>query len=387
MPTPTRASSIALLLLALPTASLVVAPPPSLSRPAARIVGAAPRSTLGCTGAITLAAGVDIVGAFAGTSVSETVDVGVRCDGADVVRVRHLEGSGIGSCRRPVPANLDRPWQPLVGSAFTVTLYIPGNFVDQTVWAQFQTASGTISPVFCDDIVSEGMPPQPTWDPRTPTADGRTTPVWIPTRDPRTPTETATVTDAPIPTGTPSPTRTYGPSPTPSPGPTSTPRTAAVHGRILLAGGAATISGALGSAIDVPLTLDLTGEGAPLCLMRLRLSGVGCREDADGGLAGQPWQAFRRVVSLEVPLAQHGVTISAWAQVATAGGEVSRAFCDDVRVHAPHTATPCGGSPTPRVSTPLPPVTPCPRWHSPVYLPAAFDGAPRSTPALPRRQF
>ena len=152
MPTPTRAPAIALLLLALPTASLVLAPSPYQSRPAASIAHAAPRSTLGCTGAITLAAGVDIVGAFAGTSVSETVDVGVRCDGADVVRVRHLEGSGIGSCRRPVPANLDRPWHPLVGSAFTVTLHIPGTFVDQPVWSQFHTASGTLSTVLSNIV-------------------------------------------------------------------------------------------------------------------------------------------------------------------------------------------------------------------------------------------
>ena len=53
------------------------------------------------------------------------------------------------------------PWQPFApGKTFPFTP--PINWVGFYVTVQFRDSAGNLSPLYCDDISVEGMPPQPT---------------------------------------------------------------------------------------------------------------------------------------------------------------------------------------------------------------------------------
>ena len=116
---------------------------------------AATKAAFPVTGSVILAGGASATGGIAGETIQvQAVFTAASPDGA-VTRMRVKSG---GTCRTDQIQMDDAAWEPFTTTrTFSVSVAI--NWIGFYVAAQYQDEKGNYSPIYCDDISVEGMPP------------------------------------------------------------------------------------------------------------------------------------------------------------------------------------------------------------------------------------
>ena len=108
------------------------------------------------TGSVVLQGGACCVGGTAGSPVAIRAAYAATSTLAQVTDMRTAARYGGGCLKEAAMASI--PWEPFSASGrFTVTAAI--NWIGFYVSAQYRDAQGNLSPVVCDDVSVEGMPP------------------------------------------------------------------------------------------------------------------------------------------------------------------------------------------------------------------------------------
>jgi hypothetical protein len=102
--------------------------------------------------------GICCVGGVVGTKVSLRKDFIAQSPFGSVIEMRRKEGM---FCYSEVEM-ADVPWEPFVTSVTEPYLITAINWVGHYISVQYRDSLGNLSPVVCDDISVEGMPPPPT---------------------------------------------------------------------------------------------------------------------------------------------------------------------------------------------------------------------------------
>ena len=140
----------------LPTSACTPVPPMGTTAPA---VSGTPDYPV--TGSVLIEAGHEATGGTAGETIQ--VEVGFSAaspfDKVDRMRVRPTPG-----CSATEADMETADWEPFASSKI-FPVYLVINWVGFYVSAQFQDEHGNLSPVYCDDISVEGMPPMTLQDP------------------------------------------------------------------------------------------------------------------------------------------------------------------------------------------------------------------------------
>jgi hypothetical protein len=145
----------------------VAAPPPARS-PSARTTPPTPTvavtlplitspadATGVVTGTVQISNGSCCAGGAAGSTISLPVAFSATSGAGPVSEMRVGVGLRCGDERIGI-----QPWEPFQTSkSYTTTLAV--NWVGWYIAAQYRDAQGNLSPVVCDDISLEGMPPTP----------------------------------------------------------------------------------------------------------------------------------------------------------------------------------------------------------------------------------
>jgi hypothetical protein len=109
-------------------------------------------------GSVFLNGGICCVGGVVGTKVSLRKDFIAQSPSGPVIEMRRKEGM---FCYSEVEM-ADVPWEPFVTSVTEPYLITAINWVGHYITVQYRDSLGNLSPVVCDDISVEGMPPPPT---------------------------------------------------------------------------------------------------------------------------------------------------------------------------------------------------------------------------------
>ncbi len=112
------------------------------------------------TGSVQIEGGRCCIGAFAGATLQTQVDFSASSRSGDVSQMRVRPGGGCAAEAQMESAE----WEPFVPSK-TYPVVVGINWNGFYVSAQFQDEQGNLSPVYCDDISVEGMPPVPLTNP------------------------------------------------------------------------------------------------------------------------------------------------------------------------------------------------------------------------------
>ncbi len=135
---------------------------PALAQPGpVQTAIAATQTAFPVRGSVLLAGGASATGGVAGELIQiQAAFTAASPDGA-VTKMRVKQS---GTCRIDQIQMDDANWEPFLATrTFTVPVAI--NWIGFYVAAQFQDEKGNLSPVYCDDISVEGMPPPPATTP------------------------------------------------------------------------------------------------------------------------------------------------------------------------------------------------------------------------------
>ncbi len=114
------------------------------------------------TGSVSLEGGSCCAGATAGQTITLHADLAARSESSRVQEMRVWQTPG---CQALPDKELEKvKWEPFAESK-AFPFKVPINWVGFYVSAQFRDEHGNFSPVYCDDISVEGMPPVPMVDP------------------------------------------------------------------------------------------------------------------------------------------------------------------------------------------------------------------------------
>ncbi|MDQ3930685.1 MAG: hypothetical protein M3328_16260 [Chloroflexota bacterium] len=115
-------------------------------------------STSPVTGSVLVEGGNSMAGGAAGKTIELSVAFNATSTAGEVTEMRVVAGSFGCSQEEDMSA---ATWEPFAAEkVYTTTAFI--NFQGWYASAQYRDAAGNVSPVYCDDISIEGMPPAPT---------------------------------------------------------------------------------------------------------------------------------------------------------------------------------------------------------------------------------
>lgn len=110
------------------------------------------------SGSVLVEGGNSMAGGVSGDTIELEVNFEASSTAGQVTEMR-VDAGGFGCARED--AMSDSQWEPFAPQkVYNTTAFI--NIQGWYVSAQFRDASGNVSPVYCDDISIEGMPPRPT---------------------------------------------------------------------------------------------------------------------------------------------------------------------------------------------------------------------------------
>jgi hypothetical protein len=110
------------------------------------------------TGSVLLEGGACCTGGRAGDTIHIDAEFEASSPYAAVVDMRVATRYGFGCLTEAELTHAD--WEPFVAAkSFPITVGL--NWIGYYVTVQYRDAAGHISPVYCDDISVEGMPPPP----------------------------------------------------------------------------------------------------------------------------------------------------------------------------------------------------------------------------------
>ncbi len=110
------------------------------------------------TGSVLVEGGNSMAGGVAGETIELSVTFTASSTAGEVTEMR--VGAGTGGCVRE-EAMASYPWEPFAPEkVYTTTAFI--NIQGWYANVQYRDVAGNVSPVYCDDISVEGMPPRPT---------------------------------------------------------------------------------------------------------------------------------------------------------------------------------------------------------------------------------
>lgn len=119
---------------------------------------ATPTVTGPVTGTVVIEGGFCCVGGTAGQQLDIDVDFTASSPAGQVTEMRVYYAYG-GGCANATTME-QQPWQPF-SSHQVYTITVAHNWVGFYATAQYRDQHGTLSPLICDDISVEGMPPPP----------------------------------------------------------------------------------------------------------------------------------------------------------------------------------------------------------------------------------
>jgi hypothetical protein len=154
-----RIACMAALLMVTLACAGCIAPPPTQVLPVTEQPSLTPDATQPAypvTGWIEIEEGRCCVGGYAGQQIDIHVAFGATSPAGQVTEMRLLPG-----CREEAQA---APWEPWAGER-TFPFSPPINWVGYSLGVQYRDAQGNLSPIYCDEISVEGMPPPPTSTP------------------------------------------------------------------------------------------------------------------------------------------------------------------------------------------------------------------------------
>lgn len=109
------------------------------------------------TGTVEIEGGRCCAGGVAGAPIDLSVALSATSDAGAVTEMRTVMRAG--GCAQEVDMT-DAAWEPFATER-SYTFAPPLNWVGVYVSAQFRDEVGNLSPIICDDISVEGMPPSP----------------------------------------------------------------------------------------------------------------------------------------------------------------------------------------------------------------------------------
>lgn len=110
-------------------------------------------------GSVLLQDGLCCVGGIAGGAVTITAAFQAQSLSGEVTEMRVANGGP--GCRTEAELNAFA-WEPFASAKTYQFEGIPINWIGYYVSVQYRDAQGNLSPVYCDDVSVEGMPPPPT---------------------------------------------------------------------------------------------------------------------------------------------------------------------------------------------------------------------------------
>jgi hypothetical protein len=116
---------------------------------------AATKTAFPVTGSVILAGGASATGGIAGETLQVQAAFKAASPDGAVTRMRIKQS---GTCRTDQIQMEDAAWEPFA-STRTFSVSIALNWIGFYVAVQYQDDKGNLSPVYCDDISVEGMPP------------------------------------------------------------------------------------------------------------------------------------------------------------------------------------------------------------------------------------
>jgi hypothetical protein len=110
------------------------------------------------TGSILVEGGNSVAGGVSGETIELHVQFEAKSTAGQVTEMR-AKGGMLGSCMSE--ADMQRiVWEPFAAEKVYMTTAF-GNFQGWYANVQYRDVAGNVSPVYCDDISIEGMPPAP----------------------------------------------------------------------------------------------------------------------------------------------------------------------------------------------------------------------------------
>jgi hypothetical protein len=116
-----------------------------------------PSNSYPVTGSVVLKGGASVAGGAVGSALAIDAAFKASSPSGQVTEMRTAVRYG-GNCLKDMSSVTWEPFAPTKTLTVTVAL----NFIGLYVSAQFRDANGNLSPIVCDDISVEGMPPKPT---------------------------------------------------------------------------------------------------------------------------------------------------------------------------------------------------------------------------------
>lgn len=163
VPTDVPATSTSLPTTTPPSIATGTLPPTSTSAPATLTPGSMPATPTGAlptspvTGSVLVEGGSSVAGGTSGETIELRVEFTASSTAGDVTEMR-VDAGAFGCAREGDMSDI--AWEPFEAEkVYTTTAF--GNFQGWYANAQYRDDAGNVSPVYCDDISIEGMPPTP----------------------------------------------------------------------------------------------------------------------------------------------------------------------------------------------------------------------------------
>ena len=118
---------------------------------------AATKTAFPVTGSVILAGGASATGGVAGETIQVPAAFTAASPNGAVTRMRIKQS---GTCRTDLIRMDDAAWEPF-STTRTFSVLVAINWIGFYVAVQYQDDKGNLSPIYCDDISVEGMPPTP----------------------------------------------------------------------------------------------------------------------------------------------------------------------------------------------------------------------------------